>query len=107
MQMKLKTAGTRALKTVAAIGVAGALLLAVATPSLARDGRNAAAGAGFAAGAVVGAAAANAAYGSRYNYDEPGYGAYAYAPDNASPYGTFPSSCAGDGGYGRTDYGAC
>src|SRR6185437_2331010 len=63
MQMNLKTAGTRALKVVATIGVAGALALAVATPGQARNGRIAAAGAGFAAGAVVGAVAANSAYG--------------------------------------------
>jgi len=108
-KMKLKTAGARVLKTVAAIGVAGTLALAVSTPSQARNGRIAAAGAGFAAGAVVGAAAASSAYGPGYygpGYASNGYDAYAYAPGYRAD-GTYPSSCAGDLGYGRTDYWAC
>jgi hypothetical protein len=61
--------------------MAGALALALASPSQARDGRNAAAIGGFAAGAVVGAAVANSNngyYGNGY-YAEPGY-AYEPAP---------------------------
>lgn len=67
-------------KPALALGLAGALALAVATPSEARSGRNAAAigagVAGFAVGAAVGAAAAN---NNRYYYGEP-YGSYGYAP---------------------------
>jgi len=113
MQMNLKTAGTRALKVVATIGVAGALALAVATPGQARNGRIAAAGAGFAAGAVVGAVAANSAYGPGYyepgynSYGSNGYDAYAYDAPAYRSYGTYPSSCATDGNYGRTDFFAC
>ena len=65
----------------AALGLAAALVVTAATPSLALD-RWGAAGVGFAAGAVVGAAAANANAGYYYG---PGYGyaatsGYAYAP---------------------------
>lgn len=69
-------------KLAAAAAMTGALALTLATPSEARDGRNAAAIGGFAAGAVVGAAVASSAnrgyYEDRgYYYDEP---AYAYEP---------------------------
>ncbi len=112
MRMNLKTAGARAVKAVATVGVVGTLALAAATPSQARHGRIAAAGVGFAAGAVVGAAAANAAapayygpgYGS-YAY-APGYDAYAYAP-GPGVYRTNPSSCGTEGNYGQTDFWAC
>jgi hypothetical protein len=57
----------------------GALALASAMPSQARDGRNAAAAIGFGAGAVVGAAAAGAAYNNGYYYGD----AYAYEPGYA------------------------
>jgi hypothetical protein len=60
----------------------GALALASAMPSQARNGRNAAAAVGFGAGALVGAAAAGAAYNN--GYYEPGYyGDYAYEPGYA------------------------
>ncbi|MET0669169.1 MAG: hypothetical protein ABWY66_04140 [Xanthobacteraceae bacterium] len=97
-------------KSLAVIGVAGAMALAAATPSEARSGRNAAAigagVAGFAIGAAVGSAAASAnsgyyygqpAYG--YGYSQPAYGyysepayvdSYAYAP-RRSYYGGDPS----------------
>ncbi len=69
----------------AAAVLTGALAIASATPSQARHGRIAAAGIGFAAGALVGAAAANAAYGPSYYgpaYYGPGpyYAPYAYEP---------------------------
>jgi hypothetical protein len=69
-------------KFAAAATMTGALALALATPSEARNGRNAAVIGGFAAGAVVGAAVASSNngyyYGDRgYYYGEP---AYAYEP---------------------------
>ena len=115
-------------KTSIALALAGAVTLAAATPTLARDGRYlGAAGAGFVAGAVIGGAAANsrAYYGPGYG---PGYGAYAYAPGYdayASDDGAYVSQpfygrsgqfgnysagyapCATDGNYNKTDYGAC
>ncbi|MEA2951435.1 MAG: hypothetical protein QOJ96_955 [Alphaproteobacteria bacterium] len=67
--------------------LAGALAISAATPSFARNGRIAAAvGGGLVAGAVIGAAAANA---NNYNYYEPGpaYGPYAYSSGYvAGPY---------------------
>ena|SRR5665213_3236996 len=71
-----------------ALTLTGALAVAVAAPSQARHGWNGAAG-GFVAGAVIGAAAANANngyyYGPGYAYD-PGYEA-GYAYDSApAPY---------------------
>ncbi len=75
------------LKYAVAAAMTGALALAAASPSQARDGRNAAAIGGFAAGAVVGAAVAGSAYNNGYDYGPayygPGYGyepAYAYEP---------------------------
>ena len=66
--------------------MAGAVALAAASPSEARDGRNAAI-IGFGAGAVVGAAAANSYnngyYADRGYYADPGYAydsGYAYEP---------------------------
>lgn len=65
MKKVLKYAGT--------IALTGALAIAAVTPSQARDGRNAAAAVGFAAGAAIGAAAASD---DRYYYGGP----YAYEP---------------------------
>ncbi len=80
---------TRFTKPILALGLAGALALAVATPSEARSGRNAAAiGAGI-AGLAVGTAIGAAAASNRYYYGEPysyaygpayTYDSYAYAP---------------------------
>ncbi len=74
-------------KSVAVLGVTGAMALAAMSPSEARSGRTwAAAGVGFAAGAMVGAAAANANRG--YYYDDYGY-AHARGPvyyDTAPSY---------------------
>lgn len=119
MQSKLKMVGARAIKAVATVGIVGTLALAAATPSQARHhGRFVGAGVGFAAGALIGSAAAGAAYGPAYGYG-PGYAhdAYAYEPGgyvyepgyvyDRGPYGTFPSDCASDLGYGRIDYSAC
>lgn len=109
------------IKYAAAATLAGALAVGMATPSQARHGRNAAAIGGFAAGALIGAAAASAANSSYY---EPGYyyapGPYAYEPayEPAYVYEPAPSyrsyryrsapSCATDGGYGKgLDYSAC
>jgi len=117
----------RMIKYAAAAGVAGVLAIGMSAPSQAEHGRNAAAAIGFGAGALVGAAAANAAqdnyaYGPDYAYEgpayeasgyeyapryraEPGNGAYAYAPPNG--YGGEPS-CATQGTYGKgLDYSAC
>jgi hypothetical protein len=90
-------------KTYAALALAGALAVATATPSHA-DSRWGWAAGGFAAGALVGsAAAANANagyyYGGPYAY-EPGYayapsssyGAYAYEPGYATTYSYTPRS---------------
>ena len=90
-----------------AVALVGAIVMA-ASSSYARDGRNAAAAIGFGAGALVGAAAANAAnnnayygpgyYESGYAY-EPGYAydpgyveepAYAYEPAPVVAYGSGP-----------------
>jgi len=104
MNMVLKSAATAALL--------GAVALASATPGEARSGRWAAAGAGLAAGTVVGAAAANSAYGS--GYYAPGYDAYAYdGPVYTSPrayrYRQYDmSGCATEGNYGQSiDRSAC
>ena len=71
------------IKYTAAVALTGAIALAAATPSEARNGRNAAA-IGFGVGAVAGAAIASSAYnGGYYGYDGYGYydePAYAYAP---------------------------
>ena len=71
----------RLVKPALALGLVSALTLAVATPSEARSGRNAAAigagVAGFAVGAMIGSAAANSNRG--YYYNEP----YAYSPGPA------------------------
>lgn len=64
----------------------GALALASAMPSEARNGRNAAAAVGFGAGALVGAAATGAAYNNGYYYG----GDYAYEPAYAGDYAYEP-----------------
>lgn len=73
----------RFIKYTAAAALTGALALTAATPSEARNGRNAAA-IGFGVGAVAGAAIASSAYNGGYYgygyYDEP---AYAYSPGYA------------------------
>jgi hypothetical protein len=70
------------IKYAAAVALTGALAVAMATPSQARGGRNAAVIGGFVAGAVVGAAVANS-YGPGY-YGDPGY---AYGPGYGPGYG--------------------
>jgi hypothetical protein len=77
------------LKYAAAAALTGALALAAVSPSQARDGRNAAAIGGFAAGALIGAAVANSANRGAYYYDEPGY-AYAPGPYAQGPYAYEP-----------------
>jgi hypothetical protein len=69
-------------KYATAAALTGALALAAASPSEARNGRNAAA-IGFGVGAVAGAVIAGSAYNSGY-YGEPGY---AYSPGYA--YGSY------------------
>jgi hypothetical protein len=84
--IKMKTL----IKYTAAAVLTGAIALAVATPSEARNGRNAAA-IGFGVGAVAGAAIAGSAYNGGYYgyygyYGEPAYGyspGYAYSPEYA------------------------
>lgn len=71
--------------------LAGALALAAASPSEARNGRNAAAIGGFAAGALVGAAVVGSSgyygpgygYGPSYGYAPGYYAEPGYAPDYA------------------------
>lgn len=99
------------LKYTAALTVAGALAVAMSTPSDARSGRRAAAAVGFGAGMMVGAAAASGAYygpgGYAYGpgYYGPGYGAYAYSPQ---PWDSGNMSCVTQGTYGKQlDYAGC
>jgi hypothetical protein len=77
---------TTLIKYTAAVALTGAIALTAATPSEARNGRNAAA-IGFGVGAVAGAAIASSAYNGGYYgyYGEP---AYAYSPGYVyEPYG--------------------
>src|SRR6185437_10238229 len=75
----------KVVKFAGAATLVGALALASAMPSQARNGRNAAAAVGFGAGALVGAAAAGAAYNNGY------YGpAYAYGPAYYDDYAYDP-----------------
>lgn len=105
-------------KFAVAATVTGAFALAAASPSEARDGRNAAAAIGFGAGALVGAAVANSnnnGYygGPGYYYQEPVYApGYAYepAPVYVSPRrGYRGGGCwiATDTSRGYGYYGAC
>ena len=74
-------------KLATAAAVAGALAVPMATPSQAawhhHGDRGTAAAIGFGAGALVGAAAANAAYGPGYYDNGYGYDSYAYDPATA------------------------
>lgn len=87
------------LKTSLAAALGGVLILAAVTPGSARWNRGGAAAAGFATGALVGAAVATGAngyYGGPNYYSGRGYNdAYAYEPGYAAQpyYGP---------GYGRT-----
>ena len=104
-------------KFAVAATMTGAFALALASPSEARNGRNAAAIGGFAAGAVLGAAIANpnnGYYGGPgYYYQEPVYApGYAYepAPVYVSPRrGYRGGGCwiATDTSRGYGYYGAC
>jgi hypothetical protein len=111
----------RTTKVATALTLAGALAVSAATPSFARNGRIAAGVIGFAAGTMLGAAAASAHngpyYDGAYAY-EPGYTdapAYAYEPGYAYEpvrpyYGSYHrdySGCVAEGAQGRADYGAC
>jgi len=98
------------LKFAAAATLAGALAAGMGSPAQARHGCNTTAAIGFGAGALVGAAATNAAnsgyYGTRYYatghhayYAKPGYRAYAYAP-RPSEYSSRPM-CVIQGSYGH------
>jgi hypothetical protein len=108
-------------KIVTAVALTGALAIAAATPSQARNGRIGAAAIGFGAGALVGAAVANSNnsyyggpggyYGPAY-YSDPGY---AYAPEPVYDYGPSRRAYRGGGGCwvvtdsarGYGYYGAC
>jgi len=112
-------------KLLAAAALTGALAMSAPTPSYAAHGRNAAAAIGFGAGALVGAAAANAANNGAYYDDgyapgyayEPGYveePAYAYEPAPAVTYTAGPGWSHGGQCWISTDqsrgfgyYGAC
>jgi hypothetical protein len=90
-------------KSVMLLAVAGTLAISAATPSFARNGRvAAAAGIGFATGALIGAAAANNNAGY---YDEPGPG-YAYypAPDYAYEPAYAPAPVYGSSAYAQQGY---
>jgi hypothetical protein len=104
-------------KTSMALAVAGVLSAAAITPSAAQNRAWVAAGAGFAAGALIGAAAATANNGYYYTAPAYGYAAepdYVYEPAPAyyyartwggnigSPnYNYNPYTCSSDDGYGR------
>jgi len=88
--------------TAMVLGLAGAMAIGSVTASEARSGRNAAIVGGLIAGAVIGAAAANANagyYSGAYGYDSyayspgysVGYDSYAYQPAYAAPVYTPPS----------------
>ena len=103
-------------KSAATAALLGAVALASASPGEARNRWVGPAAAGFAAGTVVGAGAANAyAYAPGTRYVDPAYGAYAYegAPVYASPrYYSGPVSssngCVTEGNYGQgIDESAC
>jgi hypothetical protein len=118
-------------KLLTAVALVGAIAMA-ASPSEARNGRNAAAAIGFGAGALVGAAAASAANNNAYygpRYEEPGYAyepgytydrtyvdepAYAYEPAPTVTYSAGPGYDHGGQCWISTDqsrgygyYGAC
>ena len=118
------------LKSAGAAALVGAVVLASANPSEARNRWIGPAAAGFAAGAIVGSAAANSyayrsgyyapgyAYGPAYDtyaYETPAYDAYAYeaapvyAPVYAPRYYRSGSrGCATQGNYGQfVDESAC
>src|SRR4029077_10965812 len=82
----------------AALALAGVLAVSATTPSQA-DSRWGYAAGGFAAGAIVGAAAANANagyyYGPGYGYSPYAYRGYAYAPVDSYAYAPAPSYGAG------------
>lgn len=85
----------RFIKYTAAAALTGALALTAATPSEARNGRNAAA-IGFGVGAVAGAAIASSAYNGGYYgygyYDEPAYSpGYAYDSYDYDSYAYEPA----------------
>jgi hypothetical protein len=88
------------LKYAATVALTGALALAAAAPSEARNGRNAAAAIGFGVGAVAGAAIASSAYNNGYYYGDPGY-AYApgYAYDDGYAYDSYAYEPAPRYGY--------
>lgn len=112
-----------------AVALAGALTAGAVSTASARSWKPwAAAGAGFAAGAIVGSAlAAPRYYGPGYAYSPayayepaytyaPGYDAYAYEPGPSVTYvapsprynsATGLSGCAVRGNYNKIDYGAC
>jgi hypothetical protein len=117
----------RTTKAATALALAGALAISAATPSFARNGRVAAGVIGFAAGTMLGAAAASAAhgpyYGNGYAYEPSyayapayGYGGYAsYNDPTVSPYSQRVEQrhdpygirgCASEGAY-RPDYTLC
>src|SRR5450759_1176905 len=100
MQMPGRWAKGGTMKTIfkyaAAVVLTGALAVAAATPSEARNGRHAAAGIGFVAGALVGAAVVNSGYYGGAGYYGPGYGyesdyAYEAAPVYVEPAPTYYS----------------
>jgi hypothetical protein len=108
------------IKYATAVTLTGALAVAMATPSQARHWHGGAVIGGFAAGALIGAAATSGYYGGPGYYYGPDYayapGPYVYGEDayayEPAPYARSysydgGSSCAGDLGYGRPDYSSC
>ena len=89
-------------KYATAAALTGALALAAASPSEARNGRNAAA-IGFGVGAVAGAVIAGSAYNSGcYAYGSYGYDSYAYEPAPVYGYGYAPGYRYSRYGYGNS-----
>jgi hypothetical protein len=93
------------------LGMAGAMALGSMTASEARVRPWVAGAAGFAAGAAIGAAAANSAYGPRYYTPgyaaygyAPGYDSYAYEPGYSSSYSYGPSYEYNDVGVNRPSW---
>ena len=86
----------------AALALAGVLAISATTPSSA-DSRWGYAAGGFAAGAIVGAAAANANagyyYGPGYAYSPYAYQGYAYAPSAYEGYAYAPAPSYNPGYY--------
>jgi hypothetical protein len=108
LDIKLRRLPMKAfVKPAIVLGIAGAMALGSMTASEARVRPWAAGAAGFAAGAVIGAAAANSAYYGPRSYS-PGYATYGYAPGYDSyayepGYNSYSSGPSYEYGYSGTN----